>query len=48
MLVLKAFQAGGRPEDAIGALTEVYQVSRDQAERDVGDFQDRLRSFGLL
>jgi hypothetical protein len=48
LLVLKIFQGGAGPEDAVRALTEAYQVSHEQAHRDVVDFHDRLRTFGLL
>lgn len=48
LVVLKVFQGGGGPEDAVRALTEIYDVTADQAHRDVVDFHGRLRSFGLL
>ena len=48
LLVLKVFQSGGGQDEAVRTLIEVYQVPPDHAQRDVGDFQGRLRSFGLL
>ena len=48
LVILKILQAGGGEQEAVLALTEVYQVPTDQAQHDVVDFQGRLRSFGLL
>jgi hypothetical protein len=48
LLVLKSLQTGGNHEEAVRTLTEVYGVPREQADRDVVDFQGRLRTFGLL
>ena len=48
LLVLRTLQDGGSREDAVRILTEKYQVSLADAQRDVDDFQGRLRSLGLL
>ena len=48
MLILKSLQTSGDQEEAARRLMETYQISREQAERDVADFHDRLRSLGLL
>ena len=48
LLILKALQAGGGPDEAVGVLAETYQVPREEAHRDVLDFHQRLRSLGLL
>jgi len=47
-MILKVFQVGGSPEEAVRTLTDAYEVSHEQAHRDVVDFHDRLRSLGLL
>jgi hypothetical protein len=48
LLILKAMQDGGGQDEAVSALTDTYQLPRAEAERDVGDFHDRLRSLKLL
>lgn len=47
LLVLKAFQGGEPAEAVVERLLETYEVSREDAQRDVSDFQARLRSLGL-
>jgi hypothetical protein len=46
--LLKSLQAGSSEDQAAGMLIEEYQVPRDQAVRDVADFQERLRILHLL
>ena len=48
LLILRTLQDGGSQEDVVRVLTEKYQVSPADAQRDVADFQGRLRSLGLL
>ena len=48
LMILKVLQVGGGQEEAVRTLTDVYDVSPEQAQRDVVDFHDRLRSLGLL
>jgi hypothetical protein len=48
LVVLKAFQLGDSAEAVVERLVETYDVSRADAERDVTDFQIRLRSLGLM
>jgi PqqD family protein of HPr-rel-A system len=48
LAILKVFQVGGSQEEAVRTLTDVYDVSHEQAQRDVVDFHDRLHSLGLL
>ena len=48
LLILRTLQDGGNQEDVVRVLTEKYQVSVADAQRDVADFQGRLRSLGLL
>jgi hypothetical protein len=47
-LILKVLQGGGDRDEAVRTLTDTYEVTAEQAQRDVVDFQGRLRSFGLL
>lgn len=46
--IIRTLQDGGSPEDVVQTLTEKYQVAAADAQRDVADFQGRLRSLGLL
>jgi coenzyme PQQ synthesis protein D (PqqD) len=46
--ILKAIQGGAGLGDVVRLLTDSFSAPRDVAERDILDFQDRLRSFGLL
>ena len=48
LLILRTLQDGGNAEDAVRALTAKYEVAAADAQRDVADFQGRLRSLGLL
>ncbi len=36
------------PEEAAEALAEKFEVSREEAERDVSDFIDHLRAYRLV
>lgn len=47
VLILKALQAGQPTHEIVRSLTERYRVSAADAERDVVDFQSRLRVLGL-
>ena len=47
-MILKVFQVAGSQEEAVRTLADAYDVSFEQAQRDVVDFHDRLRSLGLL
>ncbi len=47
LLILRTLQDGGSSQDAVRALREKYPVSATDAQRDVADFQGRLRSLGL-
>lgn len=47
LLILRTLQDGGSPDEAVRLLTERYLVSVADAQRDVADFEGRLRSLGL-
>jgi hypothetical protein len=46
--ILKAIQAGSDLGDIAQVLTNTYALPPETAQRDVFDFHDRLRSFGLV
>jgi hypothetical protein len=46
--ILKAFQSGERRDDIVHMLSEEYQIREEDAERDVDDFQGRLRNLQLV
>lgn len=46
--LLKSLQAGSNEDEAAVMLVEEYQVPREQALRDVADFQERLRTLHLV
>lgn len=45
--ILKAMQSGNSLGDIARLLAETYALPMETAERDLFDFHDRLRSFGL-
>lgn len=47
VLILKALQAGKQTHEIVRSLTERFHVTWADAERDVVDFQSRLRVLGL-
>lgn len=46
--ILKAFQTGQRRDEIVHMLSEEYQIKEEDAERDVDDFQGRLRNLQLV
>lgn len=48
LFLLRAFQSGETPDAVVDKLVNTYEVDRVEAERDVADFQVRLRSLGLM
>lgn len=47
VMILKAIQAGKPTHEIVRSLTDRFQVTAADAERDVVDFQSRLRVLGL-
>jgi hypothetical protein len=47
MILLQDFKEGRHPEEIAIRLTERYEVSLDEAQRDCVDFLARLRQFNL-
>jgi PqqD family protein of HPr-rel-A system len=45
--ILKALREGSEPAEVARALSETYGIAIAEAERDVEDFRERLRSLGL-
>ena len=48
LLIVKTFQSGGNQDEVVRVLTHQYQVTPADAERDVADFQGRLKTLGLM
>jgi hypothetical protein len=48
MIILRSLQTSGDQDDATRRLMETCRIPREQAQRDVADFHDRLRSLGLI
>lgn len=46
--IIRELKAGKAQEDIAAALADTYDVDTGEAERDVMDFADRLRSFQLI
>lgn len=47
-LLVKKLQEECTLDDLVNALTDEYEVEREQAAEDAGKFLDKLRGFGLL
>jgi len=48
LFILKALKEGKAEEAIVHALTEKYEVSREEAEKDVTDFIEQLRYYRLI
>jgi len=46
--IWQAIASSGQREAAIASLTEVFDVTEDQAKRDVDEFIITLESYGLV
>ena len=46
--ILRAIQSGASLSDIVHMLTDTYSLPVEDAQRDVFDFHDRLRSLGLV
>ena len=47
LVIFKAMRAGMKEAEIAGKLTEEYEVTQEEAARDVADFLDRLKAYGL-
>ncbi len=47
LFILECFRGGKNETEIIGQLTKEYGLSPRNALRDLGDFRDRLKIFGL-
>lgn len=47
LLIVRALQEGQTTEQVIETLAARYEVSLEEAARDVADFQSRMHSLGL-
>lgn len=48
LLILKALKQGHSEGDIVRLLTEEYEVQPEDALRDIMDFRDSLKAFGLM
>ena len=48
LLVLNSLRDGKKDNEIVQQLTETYEVSLEEARRDVSDFRVSLNSFGLI
>ena len=48
LLVIKLLKEGKSEEEVVSALKEEYEVSEEEARRDLLDFIEQLRVFGIL
>lgn len=48
VMLWKRLEQGAEPEDLVSALTSVYNVSAEQAHRDVMEFTEKLISAGCI
>jgi PqqD family protein of HPr-rel-A system len=48
LLVIKLLKEGKSEEEIVSALKEEYEVSEEEARRDLLDFIEQLRVFGIL
>ena len=48
LLILKDLKEGKSQEEIINDITENFEVSQEEAERDLIDFIEKLRSYRLI
>jgi len=48
LLILKGLKEGKSQEDIVKEITENFEVSEEEAQRDVIDFIEKLRSYMLI
>ncbi|WP_293444794.1 HPr-rel-A system PqqD family peptide chaperone [Persephonella sp.] len=48
LLILKDLKEGKSQEEIIKDITENFEVSQEEAERDLIDFIEKLRSYRLI
>lgn len=47
-LLYEKLSQGAEPEQLVAALTDTYEVSREEAARDVDDFLSQMQKLGML
>ncbi|HEY3322202.1 MAG TPA: HPr-rel-A system PqqD family peptide chaperone [Planctomycetota bacterium] len=47
LLILRALNDGKNNKEVIQAVADDYEVSAEDAERDVADFRSQLKSLGI-
>ncbi|ACO04085.1 MAG TPA: HPr-rel-A system PqqD family protein [Persephonella sp.] len=48
LLILKGLKEGKTEEEIVEEIVENFEVSKDEAERDLTDFIEKLRSYRLI
>jgi len=48
LVVLESLREGLAPDEVAARLVEEFEVTAEEASRDVDDFQDHLRTFRLI
>jgi len=48
LFILELLKEGKSQDEIVDALTEEFEVSPEEAQRDLIDFLEQLRLFGLL
>jgi PqqD family protein of HPr-rel-A system len=48
LLILKGLKEGKSQEEIIKDIVENFEVSEEEAERDIVDFIEKLRSYNLI
>jgi PqqD family protein of HPr-rel-A system len=48
LFIIKLLKEGKNEEDIVKALTEEFEIDEDEAKRDLVDFLEQLRLYGLV
>jgi PqqD family protein of HPr-rel-A system len=48
LFIIKLLKEGKNEEDIVKALTEEFEIGEDEAKRDLVDFLEQLRLYGLV
>ncbi len=48
LFILKRLKEGKKERDIIEEITDTFDVSKEEAERDLTDFIEKLRSYRLI
>ena len=48
LFIIKLLKEGKNEEEIVKALTEEFEIGKDEAKRDLVDFLEQLRLYGLV